>query len=158
MSKAPTRCTPNWKKQKTLTLNCPLSKLILLVSHGTKDLLNAPFGFFKNVCANIVWVLESPLVMGWFFNLIRCSKKPMNWLWHVIVILKNIVMILKESPKNMQFFVNSLVVSIGFLSFQNMERKLVGFLFLFLPLNQNTKNQRFFKIFSLKKMKEYCNF
>ncbi len=58
----------------------------------------------------------------------------------------------------MQFFVNSLVVSIGFLSFQNMERKLVGFLFLFLPLNQNTKNQRFFKIFSLKKMKEYCNF
>lgn len=55
------------KRQETLTLNCPLSKLILLshynnillFSHGTKDLLNALYGFLKKNCANIVWVSES---------------------------------------------------------------------------------------------------
>lgn len=123
------------KRQETLTLNCPLSKLILLshynnillFSHGTKDLLNAPYGFFfKNLCQYCVGI-RIPLIMGWFFNLIRCPQKTMKWLWHVIVILKNIVMILKESPKNMQFFVNSFVVFVGSLSFQNMKRKLVGF-------------------------------
>jgi hypothetical protein len=66
-------------------------------------------------------------------------------------------MVLKESPRDMQFFVNSLVVSIGSLSFKNMEWNPTGFNFDFFP-SPNKLKPIVFKILNLKKMKEYFNF
>jgi hypothetical protein len=64
------------KRQETLTLNCPLSKLILLshynnillFSHGTKDLLNAPYGFFFKKFVPILCGYQNPTSYGVVFQ------------------------------------------------------------------------------------------